>query len=241
MKVYRAIAQLAGHGVAYALLNTAAFASVIPAAAPGKAIEAKLLTPVSSYATKAGSPIEAVITTSLCGGLRRSIAARTLLTGRAAKVHRVGLGLVHETAGMKMVFDHLVLPDGNALPIESKLTGIENSRERVDRNGSIHGIRATATLSNRVGQHIVLAAMGHPAIILPLLIAENSVFHFPEPEFEFDNGSPLRLTVDFPPEMGPVSGCPLATAANDAELDASASRGGRAALLDVLGAAAAAH
>ena len=219
MNVPGVMTQLTGCGVACALLSTAAFASVIPAAAPGKAIEAKLLTPVSSYATKAGAPIEAVITTSLCGASGEQLARGAMLTGRVAKVHRVGLGLVHETAGMKMVFDHLVLPDGSALPVDTKLTAIENSRERVDRNGSIHGIRATATLSNRVGQHIVMAAMGHPAVILPLLVAENSIFHFPEPEFEFDSGAPLRLTVDFPQEMGPVNGCPLATAATDAELE----------------------
>src|SRR6185437_6945433 len=141
-------------GVICALLPPAVFGSALSAVPPGKAVEARLLTAVSSYATKRGAPVEAVITTPLCGASGDELARGAVLSGRVIKVHRVGLGLIHETAGMRMEFNRLVLPDGRTFEITSRLTGIDNSRERIDRHGSIHGIRATATLSNRALQHV---------------------------------------------------------------------------------------
>jgi hypothetical protein len=219
MNVSATFTRLAGCGAASVVFSAAALAAAIPAAAPGKAIEARLLTPLSSYATKSGAAIEAMIATPLCGASGDEWPRGAILAGRVSKVHRVGLGIVHETAGMKIVFNRLILSDGRSYDIDAKLTGIENSRERVDRKGGIHGIRATASLSNRAGQHILLAALNHPALILPLLIVENSLFHFPEPEFEFHTGSALRMTVDFPQELGPLAGCPLARNVADSEID----------------------
>ncbi len=207
-------------GVICALLLPAVFGSALSAVPPGKAVEARLLTVVSSYATKRGSPVEAVITTPLCGAPGDELPRGAVLSGRVTKVHRVGLGLIHETAGMKMEFNRLVLPDGRTFEITSKLTGIDNSRERIDKHGSIHGIRATATLSNRAVQHIFFAALDHPALVLPLLAVENSMFHFPEPEFEFGVGSPLRVSVEFPPSLGIVAACPLAAMVSDGEIGA---------------------
>lgn len=220
MKNLAVCAQLFRCSVVCALFSTTAFASAVAAVAPGKSVEARLLTPVSSYATKSGTLVDALITTPLCNASGDALPRGAVISGHVSKVHRVGLGLIHETAGMRIDFDQLVLPDGIALPITAKLTGIDNSRERVDRKGSIHGIRATATLSNRVAQRIFFTALGHPAVVLPLLIVENSMFRFPEPEFEFHSGAALRLTVDFPQEMGPISGCPLTKAVPDAEVEA---------------------
>jgi hypothetical protein len=120
----------------------------------------------------------------------------------------VGLGFVHETAGMNFHFGELQLPDGRSLPVEARLRSIDNARERVDSHGAIHGIRATATLSNRVGERLAFLAMGHPAVMLPLFAIETSVFRFPDPEIKYSAGAELHLDLTLPAELGEVRHCP---------------------------------
>lgn len=173
----------------------------------GIAIEARLLTPLSSYTAKAGETVRAVITTPVCPGGGDAEPSGAELEGVIKKVRRVGIGLIHETASMQLDFPELVMPDGSAYSVESRLTAIDNAREHVDSHGGIHGIRATATLSNRVGERLAFLAMGHPAAFLPLFALENAMFRFPEPEIELARGADLRMNVKFPVEWGEVSRC----------------------------------
>ncbi len=174
---------------------------------PGTAVEARLLTPISSYTAKPGTEIEAIVTTSVCPAGDVALPPDAILRGVVSKVHRVGIGLLHETAGMKLEFRELSFPDGRAYPIHSQLTGIDNARESVDSHGAIHGIRATATLSNRAGQHLAFLAMGHPAAVLPFFLIESAMFHFPDPEIELMRGADFHLALEFPREFGAVSRC----------------------------------
>jgi len=176
----------------------------------GTAVEARLSTPISTYSAKPGMEIAAALTTPLCAGAASMLPQGTALRGMVGRVRKVGLGLVYESAGLKLEFTRLELPDGRAYPVTARLTEIDNARERVDRQGNIHGIRATATLSNRVGERILVAAFGHhPALMIPLFVLETSVFHFPDPEIEFGSGAEIRLNVDFPDEFGALAPCPL--------------------------------
>jgi LssY C-terminus len=191
-------------GLGAGFLSTAAAAPKTPAGTP---LEARLLTPISSYAARRGMQIEAVIATPVCPAGDDALAGGAVLRGVVSKVHRVGAGLIHETAGMQLDFSELVLADGSTYPVQSQLTSIDNARESVDSRGRIHGIRATATVSNRIGQHLAFLALGHPAAMLPILVAESAVFHFPDPEIELTRGADLHLSVEFPPQWGEVSRC----------------------------------
>jgi LssY C-terminus len=182
-------------------------ADAAPKTPPGTPLEARLLTPISSYAARPGLQIEAAVATPVCPGGDDALEAGAILRGVVSKVHRVGMGLIHETAGMQLDFNELQLADGRVYPIQSQLTSIDNARESVDSHGKVHGIRATATVSNRIGQHIAFLALGHPAAMLPLLAVESAVFHFPEPEIELTRGADLHLSVEFPPEWGEVARC----------------------------------
>ncbi len=170
-------------------------------------MEARLLTPVSSYTVKRGAVVEAVLSTPVCTEGESAVPEDGVMRGVVASVHRVGLGLLHETAGMRLEFSQIALPGGRAFPIQSQLTAIDNARESVDSHGDIHGIRATATLSNRAGQRLAFLAFGHPAALLPLLALESGMFHFPDPEIELIRGADFHLTVEFPREWGVVSRC----------------------------------
>jgi hypothetical protein len=182
-------------------------ASAAPKTPGGTPVEARLLTPISSYAARPGSRIEAAVATPVCPGGDDALEEGAILRGVVSKVHRVGMGLIHETAGMQLDFNELQLADGRAYPVQSQLTSIDNARESVDSHGKVHGIRATATISNRIGQHIAFLALGHPAAMLPILAMESAMFHFPEPEIELRRGADLHLSVVFPPEWGEVARC----------------------------------
>jgi len=185
-------------------------ASLAAAESPhGTAIEARLLTPISTYRAKPGMEIAAAVATPLCADGASVLPEGTELRGVVKRVGKVGLGLVHESAGLKLEFTRLDLPDGREFTVAAHLVAVDNARERVDRKGNIHGIRATATLSNRVGERIVFAAFGHPAAMIPLFVVETAMFHFPEPEIEFRRGTVIQLNVEFPEQLGEVAPCPL--------------------------------
>jgi hypothetical protein len=170
-------------------------------------VDARLLTPVSSYRTRSGSEIHALVTTPLCtpGGARLE---SVTLRGEVTHLHRVGLGLIHESAGMRLEFRELRLGDGREFPVDARLADIENARERIDKRGGVHGIRATSSLSNRAGQRLAFAAMGHPAAIAPLFAVETAFFHFPEPEIDYGIGTEIEVEVGFPEGLGGVQACP---------------------------------
>jgi LssY C-terminus len=171
-------------------------------------LDARLLTPVSSYRTRSGSAISALVTTPLCLADGARLESGITVRGAVTHLHKVGLGLVHESAGMRLEFHELRLGDGREFPVDALLTGIQNARERVDKHGAIHGIRATATLSNRAGERLAFAAMGHPAAIVPLFALETAFFHFPEPEIDYGIGTELDIRIDFQDALGNVKLCP---------------------------------
>ena len=184
----------------------------------GTRIKARLLTPVSSYHSKAGDSVEALVVPPACPEPTHALPSETVIAGTVENVHRVGLGLEHETARMRLRFSDLRLAGGEALPIESRLIGIDNARERVDHNGNIHGIRATASLSSRLGSRIAIEAFEHPFLLGPTLVLESELLRFPDPEIEYGRGTELTLDVSLP-ESVPSPACPeerdISTAASD--------------------------
>jgi len=182
-------------------------------------VEARLLTAISSYSSRSGSEIRALITTPLCfdGG---EVPEGTVLRGSLLNVHRVGLGLIRESASLHPELRELEMPDGRVFPVEAHIRSIDNARERIDSKGGIHGIRATATLSNRAGERLIFLAMNHPMAFLPLLAVETGMFHFPDPEIHYRRGTEMYVDVQMPAQWGTVEACPAAPAdASEPQLD----------------------
>ena len=172
-------------------------------------IKARLLTPVSTYRSKTGDSVEALVVPPACPEPLHAFPPQTVLAGHIQSVHRVGLGVAHETARLRLEFSELRLPDGSSFEIQSRLAGIDNARERVDHNGSIHGIRATDSLSSRLGSRIALEAFEHPILLGPTLVIESGLFRFPDPEIEFDRGAELNLDLTLPESLA-APACPAA-------------------------------
>ena len=194
-------------GAAVSLTSALLAAPLAPGVPAPTALIARLLTPLSSYYSKPGDEIGAVIVSPVCFAAT-PLPAGTTLRGQVKRLHRVGFGIQHETAAIELAVGQLGLPDGTGYPVEARLTAIENARERVDRHGVIHGIRATDSLSSRFSSRLLFAAHAHPAILIPALIVETWMFRFPEPEIEYRAGAELHLDVHFPAAMGAASACP---------------------------------
>jgi muconolactone delta-isomerase len=194
-------------GAAVSLTSALLAAPLAPVTPAPTGITARLLTPLSSYGSKPGDRIEATVVSPVClAGTPLPVGAT--LRGEVKRVHRVGFGIEHETAAIELAVGQLGLPDGTSYQVEARLTAIENARERVDRHGVIHGIRATDSLSSRFSSRLLFAVPAHPAILIPALIVETWMFRFPEPEIEYRAGTELHLDVHFPAAMGAASACP---------------------------------
>jgi hypothetical protein len=182
------------------------------AAAPGSSrVEARLLTPISTYSSKPGASVEAVVSTRLCQE-GASLPEGTTVQGTVKRVRKVGLGLIHETASLEIDFETLHLPNGTDYAAPIRLVGIDNARERIDGRGAIHGMRATATIANRFSQRLAFLAFVHPMMATPLFLAETGLFRFPDPEIEYTRGAELYLEIEFPEPFRGLAPCTLPTA-----------------------------
>ena len=168
--------------------------------------DARLITPLSSYRSRTGDAIAATIMRHACtaeGAAPDGVVIRGAIKG----IHRVGLGLIHETARLELDFNELSLPDGRVFPVSARVIDVDNARERIDSKGTIHGIRATATLSNRLGERLAFAAIAHPLAFIPVFALATGVLPFPDPEIELGSGTELSLEIDETPSLGELTPC----------------------------------
>ncbi len=158
----------------------------------------RLLTAVSTYRSKPGDKVQALVVPSVNPRHPSALPEGTTVYGSIKGIRKVGLGLVHEKAELQLEFSELALPGGVRYAIKSRVISVENARENVDRNGKIHGIRATYSLSNRLGSRLAFAAWADPDLWIPIFAAETILFDFPDPEINFATGTELGIKLEQP-------------------------------------------
>ncbi|HKF25297.1 MAG TPA: LssY C-terminal domain-containing protein, partial [Candidatus Acidoferrum sp.] len=159
---------------------------------PGESLWVRLLGPVSSYSGKAGEKVRAmVIESPACAG-SEEIAPGTLVEGTIKAVRRVGMGLVHETANVRVEFDRLLTRDGKEIAISTMVVEIDNARETV-KNGLIRGVNATDTPQGRITSRLRHLPTWNPYSDLTLLAYRAAFPVFPEPEIYLPRGTDLKL------------------------------------------------
>jgi len=166
----------------------------------GKSFWVRLLDPVASYSSKPGTFIRATLIQSPdCDGAP-VFPAGLEVDGQVVAARKVGLGIVHETASLEIIFDRIVAADGNVLPIASQVMEVDNARETV-RKGKIRGILATYTPQGRITD-----GLGHlPSLnpySAPSLIVYRLFTILPEPEIYLPPGANLRLRLNVPLYVG---------------------------------------
>lgn len=152
----------------------------------------RLLQPVSSYSGKAGDKVRAmVIESPTCAGAEE-ITAGTAAEGEIKSVRRVGIGLVHETAVLRVDFDHLMTKNGKKIEISARVVEIDNARETV-KNSVIRGVNATDTPQGRITSRLKHLPTWNPYGDLTLLAFRAAFPVFPEPEIYLPRGTDVKL------------------------------------------------
>jgi hypothetical protein len=82
-----------------------------PAQAPaGTPLHVRMTTAAGSFASRPGSPVEAVLIAPVKVNGSTILPAGSTLTGEVTAVRRVGLGVVHDTSSLTLNFNSVTLP-----------------------------------------------------------------------------------------------------------------------------------
>src|SRR5258706_11291400 len=121
---------------------------------PGAKLHIRLTTPISSYASHTGDPVDAVLIAPVVANGEIIFPAGSLISGKLKSVQKVGFGLVHELAGFDLEFYSIAAPDGQRFSLPARVQEVDNGRERLTREGGIRGARTTGSLAYRTGSYI---------------------------------------------------------------------------------------
>ncbi len=190
------------------------------AAAPAN-LEIRLENHLTSYSSAPGTPFRCVVIRSFNAAGHVLIPKGSTVFGRVRKRQAVGLGLIHERAGLDLTFDRYQTPAGDIFPLEARLASIDNAREEVTPAGHIKGVLAASNpgnllngfwarpssslvfrsivgLTGAVNQVWARYSMG-PAGAAGLFVARCFLVAFPEPEIHLPPGTDMKLRVTLRP------------------------------------------
>jgi LssY C-terminus len=160
--------------------------------AQGATFWVRLTDPVSSYSARKEAPLRASILESpLCDGAP-VFPSGTPVEGRVVSVHKVGLGLRHETASLEFQFERILAGDAAPIAIHARVSGLDNAREKV-KNGCIHGIRSTDSPQGRINSRLKHLPALNPYSDWTLIVFKSAFPVFPEPEIYLRSGAELHL------------------------------------------------
>jgi hypothetical protein len=160
----------------------------------GSTFWVRLAQPVSSYSAKRGATVQGTLLESpYCEG-SPVLPINIPVIGTVTAVHRVGLGLVHETASLQIEFSQIKPSDGAPVTIHGEVQLVDNARETT-KKGVIHGIRGTETPQGEISSRL----KNLPSWNLypdPFLMGFKLLFPiFPEPEINLPAGTDLRVVL----------------------------------------------
>jgi hypothetical protein len=193
-------------------------ASGAPAEQP--AIEVRLKTHLTSYASRRGSPFECVVIRPFEVNGQLVIPQGTTIRGTVRRAMPVGLGLFRERAGLELNFEEYQTPDGHRFALNARLASIDNSREEVTSKGRIKGVvgagnpnqfifglwlrpslsvfyRSLIGLTGASNQLWAKFSLG-PLGAVALLGLRCAIFPFPEPEIHLPPGTDMKLLLTTP-------------------------------------------
>ncbi len=169
----------------------------------GQSLWIRLAAPVSTYTAKPGDPIHAILTQDLVCENEIVLPMGTSIDGIVRSKRKVGWGIEHETAALKLEFNHAVGPDID-LALSTRVEEVENARELV-RKGVIQGIRSSDTFQGRINSRLIHLPTWNPYSD-PFLLAYKVTFPiFPEPEIYYPAGTDIHLTTTKDLASPPVS------------------------------------
>jgi hypothetical protein len=158
----------------------------------GQPLWIRLASPVSSYFTRVGDPVHAVLTQEVVCGRHVLIPMGTPVEGAVRGKRKVGLGIRHETASLELEFSRAVLGPDSTVDISARVEEVENAREHV-KNGVIQGVMSSDTFQGRVSSRLRHLPTWNPYSDLGLIVYKATFPIFPEPEIFYPSGTDMRL------------------------------------------------
>ncbi len=181
----------------YALLSLSLLA--MRQAPAGTQLHIRLTAPVGSYASTVGEPVSAVLIAPVSAESGEALLpAGSTLEGTVKHVTRVGFGLLHETAALELTFNQVRLPDGQQVPIASRVLEVDNSSQRVIATGNILGERSTSSVAYRASGYIRTALCWEIHARLAIWAVKTLLIRVPEPEIYYAPGVEMTLSLTEP-------------------------------------------
>jgi hypothetical protein len=170
----------------------------------GQPMWIRLTAPISTFTTKAGDPVQAVLMQDLVCDNEVVLPMGAPIEGVVRSKRKVGWGIRHETAALELEFNRGTARPGVTVALTARVEEVQNARELV-RNGVIQGIRSSDTFQGRINSRLIHLPTWNPYSD-PFLIGYKAVFPiFPEPEIYYPAGTDLRLRttkeISFTPVM----------------------------------------
>ncbi len=165
--------------------------------AAGQTLWIRLSSPVSSYSSKPGDAVHAVLTESVTCDDGVVFPVGTSIDGSIHSVRKVGWGIRHETAALDIRFDHAAVAQGAPVPIAASVAEVENAREPVSK-GVIEGIRSSDTPQGRINSRLIHLPTWNPYSDLGLIVYKATFPIFPEPEIYYPAGTDIRIKLTKP-------------------------------------------
>lgn len=176
----------------------------------------RLTEPVSTYSSKVGARVAAMLIDSPRCGDAPVFPTGTAVEGRITYVRRVGLGVRHASSAITIVFDQLMVSP-QSLSVKAEIEEVANGRERV-KDGMIEGVTAKDTPQRLMSTRLLHLPEWNPETYW-IFMVRRSLFPFsPEPETFLPAGTDLRLELKAPLPL-PAD---FQSAAEDADADTEA-------------------
>ena len=114
----------------------------------GTAFDVRQSGAISTRTSRVGDALRGVLLTPIVHDGKTIVPVGTPVEGTVERVVKFGFGIKHKTSSLNLRFHTLCLPNGERLPIETRLTGVDTAKEGVDADGRIHGISPSVNLSS---------------------------------------------------------------------------------------------
>jgi len=191
--------------------------TVIPADTP---IEIRLTERISTQASRKGDLVHAILAAPVLVRNEVVLPLGSQVEGRVVHIHRVRLGVRHETSSLGLEMERVVLANGTTIPLAARVAQVQNSREVVDKHSRIAGVRSTSTLSHKTAGAVGTLAFSNPIALIFSTASSASLLRFSDPEISLPADTELILLTTRPIALSDIasqSETPVLAADQDSE------------------------
>jgi hypothetical protein len=157
----------------------------------------------------AGSLVEAVVIAGPAAG--------AVVRGVVADAHRKSKP--QGRAVLQLQFRELAM-SAAVVPIEARVSAVDNARETVGDDGVIFGLRPLRARPSKIEDVLILAAHAHPVVLATMEASRLVLSRALRPEIEYPAGVEMRLVLARAVEVNPPRRTEIAALPDSAELRA---------------------